>query len=600
MKALHALADRRELEPIDVELGALLVRRAAAALGDADEARVVALTGALLSSARARGHSCLELASVAGRAPFASSAELCLPDVGRWRAILERSRVGGEGAPLVLDGDRLYLRRFHRAEQRLADAVRARVSATHAGDADERLVALFRALFPAPADGSVDWQAVAAAAALRGRLTVVTGGPGAGKTTTVARILALLLHRDPALRIALAAPTGKAATRLAESIAASAERLPIDGRLRERLPREGRTLHRLLGYQPWSDRFAHGAASPLAEDVIVVDEASMVDVLLMDALLAAARPGAHVILLGDQDQLASVETGYVLGDLCRAAESAGEMHGRAFAEWVARLAGATLPSDARATPMRDAVVRLRRSYRFETQPGIGALADAVRTGDASRAVDVIESATHAEVRRRDATTAIDELLAPIGAQLEAYLDAPDPAAALDAYARVRVLCALREGATGVAGLNEGVERWLRRRGVFTRARWYDRRPVLVTANDAATGLFNGDVGITWSDAGRTTICFPDGAGGVRAVPPSRLPAHETAWAMTVHKSQGSEAEHILFVLPQEDARVLTRELVYTAVTRARRTVDVVGDAALLALAIGRATTRGTGLAERLR
>ncbi|HYD54405.1 MAG TPA: AAA family ATPase, partial [Gemmatimonadaceae bacterium] len=359
MKQLQSLVDLRELAPVDVELGALLMRRATPMLADVDEARVVAMTGALLSSERARGHSCLDLAAVAGRAPWAAAPELRLPDAARWRAILERSRLCGEGgavAPLVLDGERLYLHRFHQAERRLAAAVRARVASASPGTPDAETVALFRRLFPAARGGEVDWQAVAAAAAMRGRLTVITGGPGTGKTTTVARILALLLHQDPTLRVAVAAPTGKAAARLAESIAASAATLPVDEHLRDRLPREGRTLHRLLGYRPWDDAFAHGAECPLAEGAIVVDEASMVDVLMMDALLAAVRSSARVILLGDQDQLASVETGYVLGDLCAAAEAGGDLHGAALARWYDALSGAPLPSSPAVTPLRDAVV----------------------------------------------------------------------------------------------------------------------------------------------------------------------------------------------------------------------------------------------------
>lgn len=601
MKQLQALVESRELAPIDAELAALLMRRATSALGSIDEARVVAMTGALLSAERGRGHSCLDLRALAGRTPWESASALRLPSVDAWRSILERSRVCHDGssvAPLVLDGDRLYLHRFHAAERRLASAVRERVKPERAAAPDASTVHLFRTLFPTT-EGETDWQAVAAAVALRGRLTVVTGGPGTGKTTTVARILALLLEREPTLRVALAAPTGKAAARLAESIADGAAKMRIDAVLRDRLPREGRTLHRLLDYRPWNDSFGHGPDAPLAEGVIVVDEASMVDVLLMDALFAAARPSARIILLGDQDQLASVETGYVLGDVCRAAEEGASRHGPEMARWYAALSGSALDADARATPLRDAVVRLQRSYRFEKQPGIGAVAEAVRGGDADGALDALADERHAEVRRRDGARSAEELLAPLTPLIDAYLDARDPAAALVHYGAIRLLCALRDGRTGVTGLVDLVERWLRGRGLFTRARWYDRKPVLVTANDASTGLFNGDVGITWVDGGRAVVCFSDGSGGVRTVSPARLPAHETAWAMTVHKSQGSEFDHVLLVLPDEDHRVLTRELLYTGVTRARRTVDVVGSEAVVRAAVARTTTRASGLVGRL-
>ena len=596
MKRLQRLAAAGHLAPIDVELGALLARKSSAVLGDVGDVGVVALTGALLSAERARGNSCLDLAQVAGGAPW-PHADAVFPAAREWRALLERSGLCNDGsspAPLVLEGDRLYLRRFHAAERRLAHAVRARVGVTREAQIDDACVALFRRLFPA--GDSTDWQAVAAAAALRGRLTVITGGPGTGKTTTVARILALLLQRDPSLRIALAAPTGKAAARLSEAIVAGLETLPIDDAARARAPRAGRTLHRLLGYQPWNDRFGHDADRPLAEDVVVVDEASMVDLLTMDALFAALRPTARIILLGDPDQLASVDTGHVLGDLCAAAAGCGDDHGNDLCAWFARLSGMTLTASAKATALRDCVVRLHRSYRFERQPGIGALATAVREGDASTALAALAEGRYADVRRRDAA-GTSAMLDPLRDLLDRYLDAATPAAALEALASFRVLCAHREGRAGVAGLNEAVERALGRRA--TRSAWYDRRPVLVTANDPSTGLFNGDVGVTFTVEGRLLVWFADGAGGVRGVSPARLPAHDTAWAMTVHKSQGSEADRVLLVLPDEPGPLLTRELLYTAVTRARKSVDIVGSESVLASAISRAARRASGLAGRL-
>jgi exodeoxyribonuclease V alpha subunit len=355
VKRLQRLAAAGHLAPIDAELGALLGRKASAALGDVNEVGLVALTGALLSAERARGNSCVDLRQAAGGAPWPQAEGIVFPDAGSWRSLLERSRLcndGGSPAPLVLDGERLYLRRFHAAERRLAEAVKSRVGAVREPIADAGCIALFRKLFPST--GAIDWQAVAAAAALRGRLTVITGGPGTGKTTTVARILALLLQREPELRVALAAPTGKAAARLSESIASSLASLPIDDAARARFPRDGRTLHRLLGYQPWDDRFAHGPDRPLGEDIVVVDEASMVDLLTMDALFSALRPSARVILLGDPDQLASVDTGHVLGDLCAAAGSCGEEHGSPLGAWFAALSDGMLAR-------RDSPPRLRRA-----------------------------------------------------------------------------------------------------------------------------------------------------------------------------------------------------------------------------------------------
>ena len=317
MRRLTKLVESGALMPIDAELGALLTRRSAARLGQVEDARLVGLAGAMLSAERARGHSCLDLdALVGGAMPHTDVIGRMLPDVAGWRSLLSRSGVCGDGtttSPLVIDGGRLYLSRYHAAECRLAAAIRARVAAREQTSPDAATVSLFRKLFPQSSDGATDWQAVAAAAAMRGGLTVITGGPGTGKTTTVARILALLLQRTPDLRVALAAPTGKAAARLAESVLAGVRGLTLGEELAARIPAEGRTLHRLLGYRPWNDEFAHGTDEPLAEDVVIVDEASMVDVLMMDALFAALRPTARIILLGDQDQLASVDTGFVLG-----------------------------------------------------------------------------------------------------------------------------------------------------------------------------------------------------------------------------------------------------------------------------------------------
>ena len=603
MKQLELLVKDGHLAPIDLELGYLLGRRAAASLSDVDEVRVVALAGALLSAERARGHSCVDLAAIAGRT-HGGDAGIPMPDVDSCRSVLERSGLCADGespSPLVLEGDRLYLYRFHAAERRLAAALKSRIaSAVDGPDAiGDDTAALFRASFDVAPGRPTDWQAVAAAAALRGTLSEITGGPGTGKTHTVARVLALLLSRDPSLRIAIAAPTGKAAARLAESLRAGAAKLRISDAIRAALPREGQTLHRLLGYQPWNDRFVHGPDRPLAEDVIVVDEASMVDLLMMDMLFAAARPTARILLLGDQDQLASVDTGYVLGDVCRAADECGAAHGASFGAWYERLAGVALEERAEVPPLRDVVVRLRRSWRFEKQPGIGAVAEAIRSGSASDALEALSSDTFTDVVLQAPLRRVSELLQPVTPMLERYFAAADEAEALECLGAFRVLTALREGRLGVAGLNEAIERWLRDRGYISRATWYDRRPVLVTANDPATGLYNGDIGVTFVRDGRTQVHFPV-RDGIRGFVPARVPSHTTAWAMTVHKSQGSEFGQVQLVLPEHDSPVLSRELLYTGVTRAKEQVTVFGSASIIRTAIERTTVRASGLAARLR
>jgi exodeoxyribonuclease V alpha subunit len=375
---------------------------------------------------------------------------------------------------------------------------------------------------------------------------------------------------------------------------------------------------------PWSEQFRHHAGNPLPHDVIIVDEASMVDVLMMDRLFAAARPEARIIVLGDPDQLASVDTGFVLGDVARAAAAGGrdggDAHGAALADDYARLSGGkaawlkphapvNAQGNAPAGALRDAVVRLRVSYRFGARPGIGALATAVQEGDPERALDVLADSSYPDVThdawpvvRSPAVAAHMQvatmLLAPLLPQVEAFLETHDPGEALAALSQFRVLCALRDGDRGVTGLNAIIEAWLRERGVAVEG-CYDHRPILITANDAGLQLFNGDVGVVLTAGESPLVHFAAPGGGVRALPPNRLPAHETAWAMTVHKSQGSEFDHVHLVLPDTDTRILTRELIYTGITRAKASVAISGPAELLVAAIGRSVRRASGLQARI-
>ena len=601
-----------ELTAIDRVFARLVARKAAAA--GCTHGELLRHTALLVSSERALGNSCADLAQHAGQpspepAVVPDQPPYVFPAVDVWTAaLLEHGvcRRAGEAqaheALLLLDDTRVYLPRYHRAEQRLARAIRARLASAPPTDL-ARTVPRFRALFPTAAM-AMDWQALAAVAALRSPLVFVTGGPGTGKTTVAAKLLALLLDGEPALRIAVAAPTGRAAARLAEAIGAAASRERLGEAVTSHLPTMGSTLHRLLGYQPPTERFRHHAGNPLAHDVLVVDEASMVDVLMMDALFAAAKPSARIIVLGDPDQLASVDTGFVLGDIARAVRGAhGELrHSPALADAYALLAGgdaAWMDTGAALSPLHDAVVRLRTSYRFGAQPGIGAVATATQQGEVARALAVLRDPAVTDATLVPTATSITTLIAPLREALDAYLASSTPAEALTALSRFRLLCALRDGDTGVTGLNARLERWLQARGLPVSG-WYDHRPVLITANDAGTQLFNGDVGTTLAVDGVPMVHFPVSGGGFRSLTPSRLPAHETAWAMTVHKSQGSEFDHVLLVLPDTDSRILTRELIYTGITRAKQSVTISGSADLLAAAIGRGVQRASGLHQLLR
>jgi len=599
-------------QAIDRAFARFIGRMAAPTLDATDRELLVQLT-TLVSTLRTEGHSCLALAEVANRTiTFGEDPGWRCPSVETCVALLQRAGVashpdGSTTTPLVIDGERVYLRRYHAAERRLAAAIRARAGESAEPLSEEalaQLAPLFRALFPRAATHT-DWQALAATVALLRPFVVVTGGPGTGKTTVAARILALLLTCHPGARVALAAPTGRAAARLAESMEQAVAREALPEVVRLALPTQGRTLHKLLGYFPPTDRFRHGADHPLIEDIVLIDEASMVDVLMMDALLSALKPTARLIILGDPDQLASVDTGFVLGDLVEAAgarcPAAATRHGALLASTYRQLAGATqsllLTDDV--PPLRDAVVRLHHSWRFGQRPGIGGVATAASLGDADGVMAVLQHSEWTDARLLPWNGGREGVLASLEGPLTAFLAADTPEAALAALAQFRVLCAVREGPQGVAGITALVERWLERRGHAT-AGWYDHRPVLVTENDEVTGLHNGDVGVTLHVDGVPAVFFAEPGGGARRLAPSRLPAVETAWAMTVHKAQGSEFDHVLLVLPAEPVRNLARELLYTGVTRARESVTIVGSSEVLRTTVTRATTRHSGFTERLR
>ncbi len=608
MSRFEALTTAGALAPIDRCFGELIHRRAGS-----EHADELALTAALLSHERGRGHSCLEPARWAGRPfpgdagrSFPGDAEQPLPELPplpEWETALAASPLVGDGTaptPLVRDAaGRLYLYRYWRAEQRLAERLRARLGAPPPALDTAALAPLFRRLFPPPPPGEVDWQAVAAVAALRSPMTLVSGGPGTGKTTTVTRILALLLAATPDLRIALAAPTGKAAARLGEAIAEQLERLPIDDELRRRIPTGASTLHRLLRYRPRRERFHHDARRPLPRDLLVIDEASMVDLLLMDAAVDALPPRGRLLLLGDRDQLASVETGFVFGDLCAAARGP---FSPAFAELAESLGQHLAPDDVAQTgggALPDAAVELRVSYRFRDRPGIGELATAIRERDPERALAELAGSGVGEVEQLAPPAELDTALEPIAGALDAYLAAASPAEALQRLARFRVLCARRRGPWGVERLNTAVERRLAERGHRVGERWYPGRPVMVVHNDYQIRLFNGDLGVCWQQDGALHAFFPGPEDTLRRLPLAKLPPHDTAWAMTVHKSQGSEFDRVLLVLGDTDHPLHTRELLYTGVTRARRRVDLVASSEVLRAAIERVDRRASGLAEAL-
>ncbi len=717
--ALFALLDRWVargwLRALDRAFAAFLAREVP------DAPAPLLLAAALASHQLGRGHVCLDLERTLAEPDLALSlppegdsledppplpsallGELTLAD---WQANLDHPLIVGHGpgsTPLVLDATRLYLRRYwhhereirHHIATRLGkgdDACRSTAPPRDGADRRPDQAINLEALSPAldalfPPSTTLDWQKAACALAARSPFAVITGGPGTGKTTTVVKLLALLqtlalgAGQRP-LRIRLAAPTGKAAARLNESIAGQVSSLQLEGlapllaapekpegsnplwepnllgdkavdHLRRAIPTEVTTLHRLLGSRPDTRHFRHNARHPLPLDVLVVDEASMVDVEMMAALLDALPPRARLVLLGDKDQLASVEAGSVLGDLCARAEGGHYTH--ETADWLAAATGQALPTemiDPAATPLDQAIAMLRVSHRFDAASGIGRLAGAVNRDAPGRekraAIREVLGHGYADLSHlkleTDGDLGLERLVVsghaagfpdrgksagegrmvngrtlppPVG--YRHYLEvmqnlevmktaAPQADAngeidreALDDWARqvlaahgqFQLLCALRRGPWGVEGLNERIRAALEKEGLIDsgdgRRLWYPGRPVLVTRNDYGLGLMNGDIGITLalprhSDEGADhrgpalRVAFPagDGSGRIKWVLPSRLQAVETVFAMTVHKSQGSEFTHTALLLPDAPNPILTRELVYTGITRARHWLTLV-------------------------
>jgi exodeoxyribonuclease V alpha subunit len=447
---------------------------------------------------------------------------------------------------------------------------------------------------------------------------VISGGPGTGKTTTVARILSLLLEQ-PALqplRISLSAPTGKAAARLTASIQAVKAAMPCSERVRAMIPEQATTVHRLLQAVPGSAAYRYDRRNPLPTDVVVVDEASMVDVALMSHLVQALAPEGRLLLVGDRDQLASVEAGSVLGDICHKQQSLE--FSASFSAQVGSLTGIRpdllrqdRPDAREPGKLADSIVVLRRSYRFDDRGGIGRLARCVNMGDAGAVFERLSDPNDPSIRwqKTEADGAFPAWLAKqVVKGYRDYLSARQPAVAIERFERFKILCAVRAGPFGVDAVNGLARRALQGANLImpegaAGGPWYAGRPVLITRNDYETGLFNGDMGIALPDpeaeTDRLFVFFPNLPGSPKRFEPLHLPAHETAFAMTVHKSQGSEFDDVLLVLPDRDSPLLTRELVYTAVTRARRSVTLLGRKSILSAALSRSIVRTSGLEEGL-
>ena len=614
MSLLDALHKGGHLRTLDHALAQSLRRL------DRDTPDAVLAAAALASLAVAKGHAGVRL----GAADALVEAEIAWPDADAWTRQLAASRwvdtpddataVADPHAPLVLEGGLLYLRRYREYERALALGLQ-RIATQPVPEAGiEPLALLFARLFPQATHD--DRQARAAALALRHALLLVTGGPGTGKTTTTARLLVLLvaqaLHAGRASpRIALAAPTGRAAERMAESVRQAVQALAamgVDADLLAALPTSGTTLHRLLGTIPDSPRFRHDGDNPLPFDVVVVDEGSMIDLPLMAKLVDAVASGTRLVLLGDPDQLPSVEAGDVLAAILGAVGEGDAME-RGDVDVLRPLLGdgdktsvlAQEGGEARFPGIR---VHLQRGWRQSEALDLAPLAAAVREGDADAALAQLRAGTLSNVHFHEG------LADPLESQRDALLahfralgHAATPADALAQSTRLRLLTAVREGPQGARTLNARIERLLADGGGSGRAPQghFQGQLLIVTENSYRHRLFNGDIGVCMRDAAGTLVAwFPgDDAGHPRAFHPAALPAHESAFAMTVHKAQGSEFDTVWLLLPARGNRVLSRELVYTGITRARRALHVAGSEAVIREALVRHAGRWSGLGWRL-
>ncbi|MBD2781966.1 exodeoxyribonuclease V subunit alpha [Xenorhabdus sp. 42] len=633
MSLLQQAVGQKLLRPLDVQFAYTVIE---------DQNPLLLLVAALLSAESGAGHVCLPLERISpkylfeGRHPELTKAIWSFagePDLTEIIAALQVCPAVSEGntpAPIVLSRQgnakyRLYLQRMWQSERRVArffasvgtGEVLEETAIEETAINETQLRTILDELFGVTAKEEIDWQKVAAAVAVTSRISVISGGPGTGKTTTVAKLLVALikLHEGRQLSIQLAAPTGKAAARLTESLREAVKKLDLTLAQWHSIPEQAQTIHRLLGAQPDSQKLRYGRDNPLSLDILIIDEASMVDLPMMARLIDALPSRAKVIFLGDKDQLASVEAGAVLGDICRFAEQGYSVR---RAEQLGRLTGCELTSYAlpdvgeNISTVRDCLCLLRKSYRFNASSGIGQLASAVNRGDRSGVSGLLkQSFPDVCFNPLSGNEDYQCLLLETAEGYHQYLamvnQRASEGAILAEFNRFRLLCALREGPFGVSGLNQRVEQLLHRQGVINfprnmprnmENRSYVGRPIMILRNDSTLGLFNGDIGIMlMNQHDELKAYFQLSDGQIKDFQPSRLPQHETAYVMTVHKSQGSEFEHTALVLPTQYSPAVSRELVYTALTRARDKLTIYAHKPVLDKAVAVATQRRSGLAH---
>ena len=609
-KDIEYLCDNEILSPLDIQFAKFLL------MLSGRESPELFLAAALASKLTGEGHICLDLSFFEGKPLHKIENEnesVICPKLPAWRRILETSPVvgmPGEYKPLILDKkSRLYLFRYWDYEKRLAERIKIQVGKKTEKVDISLLIDGLNRLFPVDRTNEPNWQKIAVTTAMLKKFCVISGGPGTGKTTTVVKILVLLLEQAKTnkLRIALAAPTGKAASRLQEAVKNAKGELDCSEKTKEAIPEEAFTIHRLLGGVPDSPYFHYNRENQLPLDVVVVDEVSMVSLSLMSKLIEAIPLESRVIILGDKDQLASVEAGAVLGDIC----DTGKIHSfsRQYLQILKQITGDEIkipPGRKNESGIQDCIVHLQKSFRFGSESGIGEVSLAVNKGDGNRALILLKTRKHQGVKwlaLPPQKSLYSRAKEPIVRGFERFLKARNPEEALRLLERFRVLCVVREGPYGVSALNFLIEEVLKHENLIEPDKnWYPGRPVLITRNDYSLKLFNGDVGVILPDPKmpeEIRAFFPGADGNLRKFPTIRLPEHETVYAMTVHKSQGSEFDEVLFVLPDRPSPILTRELIYTGITRAKRSIEVWGLESIFRTAVSRRIERTSGLRDAL-
>ncbi len=617
MDIIKKLGEADYFSELDLHFGRFM-----AELSGSDEDSVVALSAVLVSSCRRKGDVCLDIARLAGStlAPglHGEDAIIC-PEPAAWRTKLLAAKVvgsPGENYPMILDEkNRLYLHRYWSYEKNLSESIKARTMGTCVQEVDQALLKNhLKKIFPQATDDGIDWQMVAAAVAMLKRFCVISGGPGTGKTYAAAKILALIMgqshHQE--WRVFLCAPTGKAAVRLAESIADAKINLACDPKTVQAIPEEGQTIHRMLRPVKGTPYFHYNAENKLPADIIVVDEASMVDLPLMSKLIQAIPDDARLILMGDRDQLASVEAGSVLGDICGKKQQNG--FSAPFGGEIRNLTDSGIDTIREAHPyktgIQDSIVFFTRRYRFQTGGGIHALSQVVNSGDSEATIKLLKEKKHAEI----------EWIIPAGMDayrrwvrqkiVSKYKDlffTDDPMKMLACMDRFRILCAVNQGPFGVHALNQSAESALQDKGFIRRQHplqnvWYNGKPIMIAENEYDLGLYNGDVGVTTEEKSgdhQYAVYFRGGADTFQRYRTSRLPAYHEVYAMTVHKSQGSEFDEVLLVLPDRDNPLITRELLYTGITRARQKLSILAPESVIESAVSRRIERTSGLRDAL-